>query len=135
MPICVCEYCGKPFNNVGVKLCPACSKLIDEAYVKVRRYIWQNPKTSDFGSIVEATDVPEKALNYLINKGRIEIASKSGVGHRCRACGKETSGGALCDQCAAKILAENLTAKAEEAKRKLAEDAKKKILPTSFGDD
>jgi hypothetical protein len=106
MPILICEYCGKPFNNYGVTLCGACSKIIEETYIKVRRYIYQNSKTCDFISIVEATEVPDKALRYLISKGRIEIAGKAGGGPRCRACGKEASGGVLCDQCKAKLITE-----------------------------
>jgi predicted amidophosphoribosyltransferase len=130
MPIIVCEYCGKPFNNAGVKLCPSCSKDIEEAYIKARRYIYQNPKTCDFISIVEETEIPEKALSYLINKGRIVIADKTAGGLKCRACGKETDGGSLCESCMAKIMKEKLT---NQQNKKEAEkptpDTSKKVNP------
>jgi predicted amidophosphoribosyltransferase len=136
MAIIVCEYCGKPFSGYSVKLCPACTKVIDETYLKVRRYIYQNSKTADFTSIVEGTGIEEKALSYLINKGRIEIANKNGGGLRCRACGKETGGGNLCDQCKTKLALEKLTEKADELKRSAAiSDMRKRIVPISFNDD
>lgn len=132
MPIIICEYCGKPFNNFGVKVCPACSKIIEDAYIKARRYIYQNSKTSDFISIIENTDVPEKALSYLINKGRIEIAGKNGSGPRCRACGKQTTGGTICDQCKAKLVSEKLGAKPEAPPKEAAGNpATKKVVPIS----
>ena len=132
MAIIICEYCNKPFNNYGVTMCPECTRLIEDSYIKARRYIYHNPKTNFIG-IVENTDVPEKALSYLINKGRIEIANASG-GPRCRACGKQTTSGALCDQCKAKLISEKLTEKVEEAKREVTE-AEKKKTKGSFGND
>jgi NMD protein affecting ribosome stability and mRNA decay len=130
MPISVCEYCGKPFNTFGASLCPDCSKLIEESYVKARKYIYQNSQASDFTSIVSATEIPEKALSYLINKGRIIVANRGGA--RCRACGKETKGGALCDSCSAKIMAENLLKKKEEKQNKAADTGKKSVLPITY---
>lgn len=136
MAIIVCEYCNKPFNGYSVKLCPACTKVMDESYLKARRFIYQNEKTADFSTIVEGTGIEEKALSYLINKGRIEIANRSGGGLRCRACGKETSGGNLCDACKAKIVGEKLSEKADELRRSAAEaDARKRIVPISFTND
>lgn len=135
MPICVCDYCGKAFNNAaGSKLCSGCSKIIEDSYIKARKYIYQNPKESDFASIVAGTEVPEKALSYLINKGRIMVANREGGGAHCRACGKETSSGALCDSCMAKIMAEKLTQKSDEQKRPgiKSEPGRKSILPVSY---
>jgi hypothetical protein len=134
MPISVCEYCGKPFNTFGAPLCADCSKLIEESYIKSRKYIYQNSK-SDFGAIVEATGVTEKALSYLINKGRILVANRQGSGVRCRACGKETSSGQLCDACAARILSEKLSQRSEEEKKAQADPGKKSIVPISFSDN
>ncbi len=130
MAIGVCDYCGKPFNNVGGKLCIPCTKIVDETYVKIRRYIYQNPKESEFLTILEATDVPEKALNYLIKKGRIEVVGSPSGGAKCRACGKDTSGSAICEQCMAKIVSEKLMKKeTKETKDTNQVPAKPKIIP------
>lgn len=135
MPISICEYCGKPFNNPCVKLCSECSKLIDESYIKARRFIYQNPKVSDFITIIQETDIPEKALSYLIKKGRIEISNKPGGGLKCRACGKEISGGSLCEQCMTRLLSEKKLSNEKETKKSAAPETflgRKKTIPTSF---
>jgi ribosomal protein L37E len=133
MPIISCEYCGKPINNITIKLCAACSKEIEDTYIKARRYIYQN-KDNNFITIVEDTGVPEKALSYLINKGRIVIADRPSGQQKCRACGKETDGSSLCQQCMTKILKEKLTSQQEkkEPDRATDSDGRKKVIPTSF---
>lgn len=133
MALSVCEYCGQPFNTFGASLCAECSKLIEDSYIKARKYIYQNSQASDFASIINATEIPEKALSYLINKGRIIVASRSGT--RCRACGKETKGGALCDSCASKIMAEKLMQKKEEKQKKAADKGKNTVLPITYYND
>lgn len=106
--MCKCEFCGKPFNSIGSKLCVDCMKLVDETYVKVRKYIYQNPGRADFASIVEDTEVPENALNYLIDQGRLMINNGRGGGVKCRACGAETEEGILCERCRNKLISEKL---------------------------
>lgn len=136
MAIVVCELCGKPFNNALGRVCNVCSKRLDESYIKVRRYIYQNPQNCEYLAIIEETEVPEKDLNYLIKKGRIEISNTIGSGLRCRACGKETSSGSLCDHCMAKIVSEKLTTKEAPPVPAKAEPStsKKAIVPMSYID-
>lgn len=114
MAISACELCGKPFNDAIGKICSVCVKKVDETYTIVRKYMYQNPNNCDYISIIEDTEVSEKILNYLIKKGRIEVANKPGGASRCRACGKETSGSAVCEQCMARIVAEKLTSRKNE---------------------
>ncbi|UOO37307.1 hypothetical protein IZU99_08595 [Oscillospiraceae bacterium CM] len=137
MAISVCEFCRKPFNSYGASLCADCSKTIDEAYLKARKFIYMNPDKADFISITEETEITEKALSYLINKGRIEISGKNGVGvGRCRACGKEISSGTVCQSCLSKVLAEKMKADSESSadpKKQVSSTDKKKTIPTSFG--
>jgi NMD protein affecting ribosome stability and mRNA decay len=133
MAISACEICGKPFNDALGKICGACSKNVDQTYIKVRKYMYQNPKNCEFITIVENTGVSEKELNWLIKKGRIEIADKPSGAAKCRACGKETSGSSLCDSCMAKIIAEKLSSK-EEAKPAGQDPLKKGIIPKSYLD-
>ncbi len=111
MPIKQCEYCEKPFQSLGSKICPACANELDTAYVKTRKYIYQNagPEKTNFYEIIEHTDVSEKALNYLIREGRIVLNGKAGKGGaRCRACGTETDGDALCPACRQKLISAKL---------------------------
>jgi predicted amidophosphoribosyltransferase len=109
MSLLKCELCERAFNSVGAKLCPACADEIDKSYIKVRRYLYQNPAKKSFASVMEATEVSEKVLSYLIDKGRIIIdATTASRGKKCIACGSLTEGANLCDRCKAKLISEKL---------------------------
>lgn len=136
MAICVCELCNKPFTGMGPGLCRDCIRLVDEVYVKARKFIYQNPEKADFTTIIEEVGLPEKALSYLINKGRLEIANKNGVGVKCRACGKETRGSNICEQCRSKLITEKLLARPDSSKGKESGEStglkKKTAVPLSY---
>lgn len=108
MTLCKCEFCGRPFSGAGTKLCGECARQMDEAYVKVRKYIYQNPGRADFASIMEHTEVSEEALSYLIDKGRLTVDGPATRGSRCKACGVRIQNGMLCEQCRKKLISENL---------------------------
>ena len=131
MAISACEICGRPYNDALGKICVACSKSLDSTYATVRKYMYQNPKKCDFIDIIGDTGVPEKELNYLIKKGRIEIASKPGGAAKCRACGKETSGSSICEQCMTRIVAEKLTSR-QDAKPASGQAPEKKAGSKSY---
>ena len=131
MALSRCDYCGKPFNSVGSKLCHDCATLMDDVYIKARKYIYKNSDKTDFISIVENAEVPEKALSYVINQGRLVIDGKSGHGPRCRACGAVTSGGLLCDACKGKLLSEGFMNEAAKAD-KASEHDKGKVVNLSY---
>lgn len=103
-----CDYCGKVFNSAGSRVCPECSKLLDEVYMKVRKYIYQDSRSANFSNIVENTGVPEKALSHLINQGRISLGNRMAGGIKCRICGKEAEDGVLCDRCKDRLRSEKL---------------------------
>lgn len=109
--LCKCEFCGKPFNSVGIKLCEECMQEIDDSYVKVRKYLYQSPDAADFASIVDRTGVSEEILSYLMEQGRIMIKNGGSGELRCKACGKGIDSGVLCEQCMKKLVAENLISK------------------------
>lgn len=134
MPIKLCEYCEKPFQSLGAKICPECTKELDAAYIKTRKYIYQNagPEKTSFYEIIEHTDVSEKALNYLIGEGRIVLSGKSGKGGtRCRACGTETRGDALCPSCRQKLISAKLLTVGTEAAPEPGRPAGPRVQPLS----
>lgn len=108
MALTKCEICGKPFNSFGSKLCASCTQELDQGYVTARKFIYQNPDKADFTSIVAETGIDEAILSQLIDQGRILVSDQAGRGTRCRACGKPTQGGALCDSCKSKLISQNL---------------------------
>jgi len=102
MPICLCEYCQKPFNSVsGQKICAACSKEIDEVFTSVRKYIYSTNEQITVAKLVEELGVPEKAVEYLLRQRRLTFGPHQGETGKCRVCGASTSGSALCDKCRA----------------------------------
>jgi len=125
MALAVCEYCNKAFNSYGSSICSDCGKELDDAYNKVRRYLYQQPEKADFLAIVEGTGISEKALSYLIKKGRVEIADRTPKNARCRICGAETKLGTLCEACTARMLKEQLT-KSEERRKEIARQQSEK---------
>lgn len=138
MPICVCELCNKPFNGLP-GLCRECMKLVDETYIKARKFIYQYPIKADFATMVQETDLSEKALSYLINKGRLQIASRNGGGRKCRACGRETQAGTICEICKVKLMSEKLGSKPDSAGSKESNESKeaagpvkKTVIPLSY---
>jgi NMD protein affecting ribosome stability and mRNA decay len=134
MAISACELCGKPFNDALGKICSMCVKKVDETYTIVRKYMYQNPDKCDYINIVKDTEVSEKILNYLIKKGRIEVANKPGGAAKCRACGKETSGSSICEKCMARIVAEKLTAKKDTRPQTVKEKEGPRSYHTFTGD-
>lgn len=129
MALCTCEFCGRPFNSIGTKLCAECVQQVDAAYVTVRKYIYQNPGKADFSAIIEHTELSEKMLSFLINQGRIVIGNGGGRSTRCKACGAETEGTVFCERCRNKLIsAKLLTASANEKTDQRAEGCKTRPL-------
>lgn len=117
MALCTCDFCGKPFNSIGAKICPECIQQLDCVYIKVRKYIYQNPEESTFASVIEHTEVPEKFLSYLISQGRIILEDRIGTGTaRCRACGRIVSSGPFCDSCRQKLAKEKWITEEKKAR-------------------
>jgi hypothetical protein len=122
-----CENCGRLFSYSVFGLCDECARQMDRDYVKVRRYIYQNPDKANFKAIVENAEVSEKALNYLIDKGRIVLRGggvKSKT-NKCRACAGPTDGDVLCQRCKQKLIEQKLMPGADKGADKKAETAAK----------
>ena len=98
-----CQVCEKLCNEMGTGICVDCMKKLDEEFIKVRRYIYQNPDGADFASVIENTGISERELNYLIDRGRIQIQGRIAKGTKCIICGAETSESSLCPQCKAAL--------------------------------
>lgn len=105
MPLKKCKYCGNIYSaSTNSSVCPNCIDMVDDAYTKVRSYLYSDPEKKDFESIIENTGVTEKALNYLIDEGWVVIDdSKSDSGKKCATCGAAISEGMLCKKCMSKL--------------------------------
>lgn len=122
-----CSFCEKVFNDVGTGLCSQCMNEVDKAFIKVRKFIYQNPDSADFSSIIENTEVPERELNYLVNLGRIQISDRPVGGEKCIICGVKTSGSSICFKCKNDLSPEKAQVKKPEQNARV-----NKINPLSY---
>lgn len=105
MPLKKCKYCGNIYSSsTNSSVCPNCIDMVDDAYTKVRSYLYSDPEKKDFESIIENTGVTEKALNYLIDEGWVVIdGSRFNGGKKCTTCGAAISESMLCSKCMSKL--------------------------------
>ena len=96
----VCAFCGRLFQSMGQDLCPECSVKLDEDFVRVREYLYDNPGHIDVMDIVKNTGVCEKAVLRFLKDGRLsrKISDRE-ADLRCAICGAPISSGRLCRRC------------------------------------
>lgn len=128
MAIKKCAYCGQLYNSFGADICAKCVEILDEAYDTVKKYIYQHPGETEFAALVQNTDVSEKAINYLIETGRLEVRKPGIGGSRCRICGTETYEGSLCVNCMHKMLTQKQPEESE-AKKEIQQNGKSGTQP------
>ncbi len=136
MAIQSCRRCNKLFNSLGRPLCPNCYDEMDNNFVTVRDYLYDNPSVN-VDTVSKETEVPLKDILSLIREGRIIMGSAEASGLRCKTCGRAIVTGTMCDKCSANLSRQMMsvstgTAKAngDDAKSKKAPDLGKK---TSIG--
>ena len=100
MELVTCALCGSLFQTFEKKICPRCAEKEDEYYKTVKQLIKEQPGLK-FKEIIEETGVPERLMRRWLQDGRLEIASKEGIGLRCERCKKEILQGKYCVDCRA----------------------------------
>lgn len=99
MNVMNCRSCGKLFNVLGhERICPACSKALEDKFQKVKAYLGDHPNAS-----VEQTasdnDVTVKQIRHWIREERLTLSSPTENGIVCENCGKPICTGRFCDSC------------------------------------
>lgn len=99
-----CKFCNKPFQGMSTRICPECDRKIDEDFIKIRDYVYDNPGSFDIDAICEATEVEKKIALHLLKEGRLTISTPppgSGVlaAFVCSVCKKPIPTGTMCDDC------------------------------------
>ena len=129
-----CAECGNLFGYQGSPLCPKCIKKDEEDFVKVRKYLRENPGASVLEAS-EATEVEEEKILRYVREGRLQ--SKSWVGVlECERCGARISDGRLCEACRTEVNRDLQNARATAVqKTKIPEpDYKKPDAPKKKGE-
>ncbi len=96
-----CVRCGKIFQYYGIGrcYCPSCKKQDDEAFKKVKAYIYENG-TATVMEVSEKTGVPVRFIRLYLKDNRIEIPEDSPIFIQCERCGVNIRSGRLCPDCA-----------------------------------
>jgi len=93
-----CPECGKVFAYISVNMCPNCKKEDDKEFIKVKEYLYKNPKIGIY-DLSEATEVDEAKIVRWVREGRIEGKSFPGIVVPCDRCGKPIAEGRYCQTC------------------------------------
>ena len=72
MEIRTCKECGRMFNSYSLqsKLCPVCTRKMEEKFKVVREYIRDN-KDESIATVAKECEVPVKMIHKWIREGRL----------------------------------------------------------------
>ena len=104
MNIIQCQFCKKPFQSIGRRICPDCLEQIDKDFLVVRDYIYNN-KRADIDTVTEETGVTKQIILHLLKEGRLTLGDDTEGGGVlfCEACRKPITSGKLCKDCKDKV--------------------------------
>jgi len=104
MNIMQCQFCKKPFQSIGRRICPDCLEQVDRGFVTVRDYLYDH-KHADIDTVCEDTGVSKHIILHLLKEGRLTLGDESdGAGVLfCEMCKKPISSGRLCSSCKDKV--------------------------------
>ena len=103
MEIKNCRECGMMFNYTGgLQVCPNCMKKMEEKFIEVKKYIYDNPGAG-IQQVSDEMEVSIKLLKKWIREERLTFSADSGVGIDCERCGKTILSGRFCDECKNKV--------------------------------
>lgn len=74
MDIKNCRRCGKIYQYRGSKYCSKCMLELDEIFIRVRDYIYDNPNATVL-DVFETLDVNEDIILEFLKQGRLELSS------------------------------------------------------------
>ncbi|NLO82472.1 MAG: MerR family transcriptional regulator [Clostridiales bacterium] len=92
-----CKRCNRLFQFKGSKYCPHCILELDEMFIKVRDYLYENDD-ANIAQVSEATGVEEKIILEFLREGRLELKEPS-IDLTCERCGKPITSGRMCKEC------------------------------------
>lgn len=126
-----CPKCGDFFNYTGVReICPKCAMAEEKMYEEVYRFLRKREnRAATVERIVEATGVERELLYKWVKKNRLQQALFPNLGYPCDNCGRLTSKGKLCDDCASGLKSElNKFEAAREFRRSVEENSRATYL-------
>ena len=115
MEIISCKECGKLFNFIrGQRICPACSRKLEDKFMEVKKYVREHPDV-DVKELSEEMDVSVRQINRWVREERLVFSDKTGR---------------FCDKCKAE-LATGFRHAAGQDKRPAPQPAPRKSIADS----
>lgn len=103
MEVITCKGCGKIFNYIqGERICPQCTKKLDEKFTEVKRYVYEHPNV-DMNQLTAELNVSIRQVKKWIREERLSFTDDSPIGIECESCGTTIKTGRFCKQCKDKL--------------------------------
>lgn len=94
-----CKICGKLFNYTnGLKVCPSCSKKMEDKFVQVKEYIYEH-HTASMAEVANEFDIPTQQIKHWVREERLAFSEDSPVTLNCESCGATIRTGRFCINC------------------------------------
>lgn len=93
-----CLRCGKLFFQTSSPICPKCVEEEENIFLKVKKYIEDNPDNT-ISMIVEHTGVSAKKILNYIREGRLTVSKGLSGELKCEKCQIPIESGKLCIEC------------------------------------
>ena len=94
-----CKECGKLFNYMeGAPVCPACAKKLEDKFVEVKEYVYDNPSAT-INQVAEDNEVSTQQIKRWIKEERLAFSESSPIGIECEKCGAMIKTGRFCKNC------------------------------------
>lgn len=117
MDIRNCRRCNRIFQYRGSRYCPGCMQELDEIFVRVRDYIYDNPQATIM-EVSQELKVEESIILEFLKEGRLELSSP-GLDYVCERCETPITTGRYCNECIQELdrgMKEGLDTPAEKTK-------------------
>ncbi len=97
MDIRNCKHCNRLFKHQGSKYCPTCMIELDQVFIKIREYIYENPDSTVI-KVSEGTGVETDIIMEFLREGKLELKEATLL-LECKSCGKAIKTGMMCKEC------------------------------------
>ena len=127
-----CPVCGRPYVEIGRKMCRECYEKEEAMELEVIHYVREHPGATG-EEVIEATGVPASVIRKMIREGRF-VDENFKIDYPCARCGRSIIKGKLCQDCLMKLHNRIQKATQELQVRKEEEKSRIKGMFTSSED-
>jgi len=101
-----CEFCRRPYEDMGKSVCGECLLKLDEDFVKIREYLYDH-NGAGIEEVSEETGVSRKVIFYLLKEERLIVGDENGSVNgilKCESCKRPIPTGRMCGSCKKEVV-------------------------------